>query len=201
MEKIKTFIIGMLGGGFVLFIFSLLDVISGDNSITDWLSAVGTMLAVWISLWLARDKTNNKPISISSFDTKEHIYNLTEYDFEKGEHVDVQGRYRIEYKGSVLLYNPSDFPKSLYDIKISTEYKEADMKHIVVNDEGKEVTYITLKPKDLIVLNYNFQMEDVDDPDYPFDSIIPYSMFIVGKTEESEITKKEIELKNKKTPT
>ena len=172
-----------------------------NDYLINWLSAIGTIGAVWVALWLAKDKTIDEPITISIFDIKENKVNQTDYNPEIGEYVDVQGRYEITYEGSILLYNPSDSPKSLYDIKIIMEYEENTKGNKIKNEEGKEVKYITLKPKDLVVLNYNFTEQDMNVEGYPIKSIIPYSMFIVGKTEESEITKKEIELKNKKTPT
>lgn len=170
-----------------------------EGSLVEWISSLSTFGAVAVALWLARDKTNNKSIMISNFDTKEYKENLTEYNPNIGEYEVVSRKYKITYRGSILLYNPSDYPKSLYDIKMKIEYQEANVNSKLSNDEGKEVEYITLKPKDLVVLKYNFEQEDIDHEDFPFDSIIPYAMFFFGKTEDQNIAQKEIELEYKRT--
>lgn len=133
-----------------------------NNFLVNWLSAVGTVGAVCISLWLSRDKRINKKIEGNCFDYQEKQYFVQDSNI-KNELVDNPLYVNFtNYCGYIRLYNASDYPKTLYDLKIVFEFddkKEKNIEDRCIKFNDKIYTYVSLSPKDTIVLSFKTSID------------------------------------------
>ncbi|MFI3683867.1 hypothetical protein VBG40_02000 [Vagococcus fluvialis] len=131
-----------------------------NESLVNWLSAIGTIGAVWVSLWLAREKKSNKRITGMLFDYDIWKSSGTEYQdeaiyYQESTHLD----------GYIQIYNPTEENKYLYDIKIYAYFDHKGLLKKEISDfynkEYNKINHFKIQPKDAVVegLNIVFHRE------------------------------------------
>lgn len=131
-----------------------------NDYLVNWLSAIGTVGAVWVSLWLARDKHNDKRITGMLFD-----YNIWK---SKGASYEEDATYyqeTVHVEGYIQIYNPTEENKYIYDLKINAYFEHKGLIRIkeseFYNGDYNKIIYFKLQPKDALVesINIIFQRE------------------------------------------
>lgn len=152
--RYQEFLGGMIGGIIIILVFGVRYTLEG--SLVEWLSAIGTLGAVIISLWLARDNKNYSNITGDCFESVIAYGDYDDYqkfisieDFEKAE--------KLLFEGKILFYNPSDFPKTIYNLKMRYEFinqnnESLDTMNELRDDKRNVIDYISLSPRETKVL-------------------------------------------------
>lgn len=183
-KNMKSFLFGMIGGIFVV-IFFVIDY-KIDGRAIEWISAGSTLAAVFVSLWLARDKKSNKNITGNFFNTIFNFPNTIAYDPNVGEGVYTNYQY-LDLNTKIRLYNPSDYYKSLYDLRINfidSNGKIYNGSKYGIEFEKNECLFISLSPGETKILDLktdtNFSTFE------KIDTTIPLKIFFSGLNENGE---------------
>lgn len=171
----------VIGVVVVLLIFYVNNLFNGQ--ILEWITALSTLGAVIVSLWLARDKKSDSEVSGGFFNTETTVTSVTEYSPEMGEHVYTNYKY-ILFRTKIRIYNSSDFPKSLYDLHINFLTRNGDIRSKrQIKYKDIYCDYISLSPGATEVLAIEtdtyFPMEEKD-------VFIPKEIFFSGLNEKNE---------------
>ena len=113
-----------------------------NETLVDWLSAIGTVGAVWLSLWLATKKEKNEHLKI---------------EFLKNDKKDLEDK--LWCIGRVKLYNPTKENKTLYDLRLLRGFKgflvTTDSEFSIIEKEKAEkINYVSLTPKKMVIIEY-----------------------------------------------
>lgn len=157
---------GLLGGFLAVIFFGVRFNVKG--SLVEWISALATLLAVLVSLWLARDKKNNDEIEIITFD--DEVTFLERNPFGEEETDDLGKAHKIIYETKILFHNPSDYVKMLYDMKLQFIFEDSNTDLEII--EGKildfrniaeangEFDYISLQPKESKIVEVKMGLDN-----------------------------------------
>lgn len=116
-----------------------------NDNLVNWLTAIGTIGAVVVSLWLATKKEKNKHVEI---------------EFLKNDKKSMKDKFL--YIGRIKVYNPTKENKTLYDMTIRRGIKGililTDSKFSIINNIEKEnvekINYVSLNPKEMVIIEY-----------------------------------------------
>ena len=135
-----------------------------NNYLVNWLSAIGTVGAVWVSLWLARRKENNKDIEVRMFDYKEEYIWYEEEDIlgnSIGQKSDtyIEDAHTYKVSGFLIFYNSSDYLKTLYDLEFvfcSSNGEEIKYNFIKISEDKKN--YLSLGKNETHVVHFGMSV-------------------------------------------
>lgn len=171
----------MLGGAIVIIFFVLNNKLEGE--LLDWISAMSTLAAVVVSLWLARDRKVDTDITGVFFGSD--IYKSSEQRFSRdSEEVLVINYHFVNVDTNIRLYNPSDFSKALYDLKINYVSEENEIyskNDLFLNDHF--VNYISLSPKETNVLKVKSTSSNLGEE---LLKLVPKEIFFSGINEKGK---------------
>lgn len=181
MRIFKSLLLGMLGGAIVIIFFVLNNKLEGE--LLDWISAISTLAAVVVSLWLARDRKVDTDITGVFFGSD--IYKSSEQTFSRdSEEVLVINDHFVNVDTNIRLYNPSDFSKALYDLKINYVSEENEIyskNDLFLNNHF--VNYISLSPKETNVLKVKSTSSNLGEE---FLKLVPKEIFFSGINEKGK---------------
>lgn len=181
MRIFKSLLLGMLGGAIVIIFFVLNNKLEGE--LLDWISAMSTLAAVVVSLWLARDRKVDTDITGVFFGSD--IYKSSEQRFSRdSEEVLVINYHFVNVDTNIRLYNPSDFSKALYDLKINYVSEENEIyskNDLFLNDHF--VNYISLSPKETNVLKVKSTSSNLGEE---LLKLVPKEIFFSGINEKGK---------------
>lgn len=188
--NIQSFLFGLLGGFLVFILLGIDYTLSG--SLAEWLSAVGTIGAVMVSLWLAKDKKNSSDIVGNCFESS-----LSYHKKKESEIVFVNPQEEIpdylEFTGSVQFFNPSDFPRTIYSLKThfifydKDEIQSLDTFEHTREKSYRELHYISLAPKEtkIVFLKQHINRNDVENDFHSYE-FEPHIIYVEGINEKNE---------------
>lgn len=181
MRIFKSLLLGMLGGALIIIFFVLNNKLKGE--LLDWISAMSTLAAVLVSLWLAKDRKVDTDITGVFFGSE--FFDSYEQTFSEGSDEPlVIEQHFVNIDSNIRLYNPSDFSKALYDLKINyvTEDNEVySKKELILN--GQFVNYISLSPKETNVLKVESTSSNLGEE---FLKLVPKEIFFSGINEKGK---------------
>lgn len=180
-KNMKSFLFGMIGGIFVVIFFVIDNKL--DGRAIEWISAGSTLAAVLVSLWLAKDRKVDTDITGVFFGSE--FFDSYEQTFSSdSEEVLVINDHFLNVDTNIRLYNPSDFSKALYDLKINYVSEDNEVyskKDLFLNDQF--VNYISLSPKETNVLKVKSTSSNLGEE---FLKLVPKEIFFSGINEKGK---------------
>lgn len=189
----QSFIIGIMGGISAFVIMGIKYSMKG--SLVDWISAIGTLGAVAVSLWLAKDKKNTSDMLGNCFEST-----LSYYKNGSEPPISINPKEEIPdyltWEGSIQFFNPSDFPRTIYNLETHFIFFEKDNVHgfdyfkKTKDLNKKQLHYVTLSPKEtkIIFVSQIVKRQEIQD-EFNFGEFELKKVYLAGFNEKNRSVK------------
>ncbi|MBM7690198.1 hypothetical protein BCR24_15535 [Enterococcus ureilyticus] len=155
-----------------------------NDYLVNWLTAIGTIGAVWVSLWLARSRPDNSKLTGMVFDYD--IYTSKSSITKQGGKI-VEEKDISNFEGFMQLYNPSEFNRYLYDLRICAHFLVNGKIHKMYSDmydvNYKKINHVKLIPKDAVVAELRISFFRYKDEENEFNI---EKLVVEGKNEKQQ---------------